>query len=167
MLVCVGCGAAPVANPKTAHRPEDPLAHWDATPKAALAWNDFDAKTFARARSEKKFIVMDGSAEWCHWCHVMEAVTYHDAAVRSEARRAFHRGESRRRRAPRHRRALRRIRLARDGDLFAGGSRAREIPRLHRARSICRNSQRGRRERRKFGGQDRRRRSGDQRRTTQ
>src|SRR6185312_10590460 len=39
--------------------------------------------TFARAKKENRFVVMDGSAEWCHWCHVMEAVTYHDPAVRS------------------------------------------------------------------------------------
>ncbi len=82
VLICASCGATPIATPKTAQPAEDPLAHWDATPKAPLAWNDFDAKTFARAKSEKKFIVMDGSAEWCHWCHVMEAVTYHDASVR-------------------------------------------------------------------------------------
>lgn len=26
--------------------------------------------------------MLDGSAEWCHWCHVMEATTYSDAEVR-------------------------------------------------------------------------------------
>ncbi len=51
-------------------------------PGAPLAWADFSPATFARAKAEHKFIVMDGSAEWCHWCHVMEAVTYHDDAVR-------------------------------------------------------------------------------------
>jgi hypothetical protein len=84
-VFCVACGASPktVATASAASRAEsDPLAHWDATPKAALAWSAFDNATFARAKSEKKFVVMDGSAEWCHWCHVMEAVTYHDAAVR-------------------------------------------------------------------------------------
>jgi uncharacterized protein YyaL (SSP411 family) len=51
-------------------------------PGAPLAWSDFSPATFARAKAEHKFIVMDGAAEWCHWCHVMEAVTYHDDAVR-------------------------------------------------------------------------------------
>ncbi len=51
-------------------------------PGAALAWADFSPATFARAKAEHKFLVMDGAAEWCHWCHVMEAVTYHDPEVR-------------------------------------------------------------------------------------
>ncbi len=45
-------------------------------------WADFDAEIFARAKAEHRFIVLDGSAEWCHWCHVMEATTYHDPTVR-------------------------------------------------------------------------------------
>jgi uncharacterized protein len=48
----------------------------------ALVWAPFAPETFARAKRERKLIVMDGSAEWCHWCHVMEATTYHDARVR-------------------------------------------------------------------------------------
>jgi uncharacterized protein YyaL (SSP411 family) len=35
----------------------------------------------ARAKAERRFIVLDGSAEWCHFCHVMEAETYHDPEV--------------------------------------------------------------------------------------
>jgi hypothetical protein len=50
-------------------------------PREPLAWSSFDAGTFARARAEHKFVVLDGAAEWCHWCHVMEASTYHDPAV--------------------------------------------------------------------------------------
>jgi uncharacterized protein YyaL (SSP411 family) len=51
-------------------------------PKEPLPWADFSAATFAKAKAERRFIVMDGSAEWCHWCHVMEATTYHDPAVK-------------------------------------------------------------------------------------
>ncbi len=80
-MALVGCaGSQP--KPVVAAHADDPMTKWDATPKAPLVWSDFDTKTFARAKTEKKFVVMDGSAEWCHWCHVMEAVTYHDAAVR-------------------------------------------------------------------------------------
>jgi uncharacterized protein YyaL (SSP411 family) len=50
-------------------------------PRAPLAWAAFGPETFARARAEHRFVVLDGSAEWCHWCHVMEATTYHDPAV--------------------------------------------------------------------------------------
>jgi uncharacterized protein len=51
-------------------------------PRAPLVWAPFDATTFARAKSEHKLVVLDGAAEWCHWCHVMEATTYHDPSVR-------------------------------------------------------------------------------------
>lgn len=53
-----------------------------AAPGEALAWASLDAATFARAKAEHRFVVIDGSAEWCHWCHVMEATTYHDPEVR-------------------------------------------------------------------------------------
>ena len=54
----------------------------DGAPRPPLAWASLDRETFARARAEKRLIVVDGSAEWCHWCHVMEATTYHDPGVR-------------------------------------------------------------------------------------
>lgn len=47
-----------------------------------LAWASFDAATFAKAKAERRFVLLDGAAEWCHWCHVMEAETYHDPVVR-------------------------------------------------------------------------------------
>jgi uncharacterized protein len=54
-----------------------------AAPREELPWATLSPETFARAKAERKYIVLDGSAEWCHWCHVMEATTYHDAAVRT------------------------------------------------------------------------------------
>ncbi len=51
-------------------------------PGAPLPWAAFDATAFVRAKAEHKLVLLDGAAEWCHWCHVMEAVTYHDPAVR-------------------------------------------------------------------------------------
>ena len=47
-----------------------------------LAWADLNAETFARARAEGRIVLIDGSAEWCHWCHVMDATTYSDPDVR-------------------------------------------------------------------------------------
>jgi len=38
-----------------------------------VAWTD-DA--FAQAKRERKFILLDCVAEWCHWCHVMDETTY-------------------------------------------------------------------------------------------
>lgn len=56
--------------------------HVEGAPREELPWATFSPETFARAKAERKLIVMDGSAEWCHWCHVMEATTYHDPKVR-------------------------------------------------------------------------------------
>lgn len=87
-VLLLGCRAAPAPTP--ARVPEPPPAREpSAAPKAPLAWAEFSAETFARARREGRFVVMDGSAEWCHWCHVMEATTYHDPAVRAVLDRSF------------------------------------------------------------------------------
>ncbi len=53
----------------------------EGAPRAPLAWAELSAATLAKAKAERRFVVLDGSAEWCHWCHVMEATTYHDPAV--------------------------------------------------------------------------------------
>jgi hypothetical protein len=58
-----------------------PGAPAEGAPRERLAWADLTPATFARAKTERRFIVLDGSAEWCHWCHVMEATTYHDPDV--------------------------------------------------------------------------------------
>jgi uncharacterized protein len=52
-----------------------------ASEEASLAWSDLNAETFARARAEGRIVLIDGSAEWCHWCHVMDATTYSDPQV--------------------------------------------------------------------------------------
>ena len=49
---------------------------------ASLAWASLSAETFARAKTERRIVLIDGSAEWCHWCHVMDATTYRDPEVR-------------------------------------------------------------------------------------
>jgi uncharacterized protein YyaL (SSP411 family) len=76
-VLTAACGGAPVASPKSATPP--PSRGAAAAP--VVAWNDLSPATFARAKAERKFIVLDGAAEWCHWCHVMDAETYHDPAV--------------------------------------------------------------------------------------
>src|SRR3954470_24003429 len=47
----------------------------------ALKWNGWDDDLFARAAAEKRFVILDLEAVWCHWCHVMEETTYADPAV--------------------------------------------------------------------------------------
>lgn len=106
-LSVAACSPAASFDPKTAshnaqqtprvadaiqHAPRVVEAH--SGPRAAPhkdepTWAEFDAATFARAKRENKFIVLHGAAEWCHWCHVMEATTYHDADVRNVLDKSF------------------------------------------------------------------------------
>jgi uncharacterized protein YyaL (SSP411 family) len=46
------------------------------------AWRAWDDDLFARATAEKRFVILDLEAVWCHWCHVMEKTTYADPEVR-------------------------------------------------------------------------------------
>ena len=55
----------------------------------AFEWATFSPETFERARREGKFILLDGAAEWCHWCHVMDATTYTDPEVGRLLRERF------------------------------------------------------------------------------
>src|ERR1700733_975716 len=89
--LAVGSGAcASSAAPASLHSPVAiPSAGTDMrdegpsdAPKAPLVWAALEPATFTRAQAEKRFVVIDGAAEWCHWCHVMEATTYHDPEVR-------------------------------------------------------------------------------------
>ena len=47
----------------------------------AVKWNGWDNDLFARATAEKRFVILDLEAVWCHWCHVMEKTTYADPQV--------------------------------------------------------------------------------------
>src|ERR1700761_6765109 len=61
--LCASGWAAPTASP------------------AALHWQAWSDGVFAQARAEHKFVLLDLEAVWCHWCHVMDDVTYRDPAV--------------------------------------------------------------------------------------
>ena len=45
-------------------------------------WSHWDDELFTRAAAEKRFVILDLEAVWCHWCHVMEKTTYADPEVR-------------------------------------------------------------------------------------
>ena len=47
----------------------------------SLPWQPWSPQAFAEAKRDKKFVVMDLEAVWCHWCHVMDETTYSDPAV--------------------------------------------------------------------------------------
>jgi uncharacterized protein YyaL (SSP411 family) len=81
VLALTACAAAPAREVATATSELD-ARRLEGAPGESLPWAEFNPETFARAKVEHRFILLDGSAEWCHWCHVMEATTYHDPAVR-------------------------------------------------------------------------------------
>jgi uncharacterized protein YyaL (SSP411 family) len=81
-VACTLTAAPPARHATTAPAsPADVEDDPGGAPRVPLAWAAFGPETFARARAEHRFVVLDGSAEWCHWCHVMEATTYHDPVV--------------------------------------------------------------------------------------
>lgn len=45
-------------------------------------WRDFNDAVFAEAKRDGKLLILDLEAVWCHWCHVMEAKTYSNPAVK-------------------------------------------------------------------------------------
>src|ERR1700733_10987079 len=57
------------------------LAQKSAAPKPRLNWQSWSDQVFADAKREKRFVLLDLEAVWCHWCHVMDANTYSDPAV--------------------------------------------------------------------------------------
>ena len=54
-----------------------------------IAWRGWGDRIFQQARQEEKFVLLDLEAVWCHWCHVMDQVTYRDAAVVELVRENF------------------------------------------------------------------------------
>src|SRR6202790_915347 len=48
---------------------------------APIAWEPWSDSVFAKAKSEGRFVLLDLGTVWCHWCHVMEEVTYRDSAI--------------------------------------------------------------------------------------
>ncbi len=47
----------------------------------ALKWQPWSDAAFRQAKAEHKFVLLDLEAVWCHWCHVMDDVTYRDPIV--------------------------------------------------------------------------------------
>jgi uncharacterized protein YyaL (SSP411 family) len=49
--------------------------------KPAIHWERWSDDVFARAKREHRFVLLDLEAVWCHWCHVMDEMTYSDDRV--------------------------------------------------------------------------------------
>jgi uncharacterized protein YyaL (SSP411 family) len=41
-----------------------------------IDWYDWRTSAFALAQAENKPILLDLTAVWCHWCHVMDETSY-------------------------------------------------------------------------------------------
>ena len=46
-----------------------------------IKWQDWSDGVFDRAVQEDKLMLLDISASWCHWCHMMDRTTYSDPRV--------------------------------------------------------------------------------------
>jgi uncharacterized protein YyaL (SSP411 family) len=49
--------------------------------QAQIEWRRWSDDIFQAARKENRFVLLDLGAVWCHWCHVMEEITYRDPKV--------------------------------------------------------------------------------------
>ncbi len=52
-----------------------------AAPAPELKWQPWSETLFQQAEREKRFVILNLHATWCHWCHVMEEQTYRDPKV--------------------------------------------------------------------------------------
>jgi uncharacterized protein YyaL (SSP411 family) len=43
-----------------------------------VKWREWGSEAFAEAEREGKLVLLDISAVWCHWCHVMDETSYSD-----------------------------------------------------------------------------------------
>jgi len=92
-LLAVMCACAhpvPAPPPAAAPAPDRGVDIAAARARGAaqrFTWEPWSPAAFARAAREHRFILVDGAAAWCHWCHVMDETTYRDAEV-GEALRA-------------------------------------------------------------------------------
>jgi uncharacterized protein YyaL (SSP411 family) len=41
-------------------------------PRSHLDWQPWSDAVFTQAKREKRFVLLDLEAVWCHWCHVMD-----------------------------------------------------------------------------------------------
>jgi uncharacterized protein len=48
---------------------------------AKIDWQPWSDSIFEKAQKERRFVLLDLGAVWCHWCHVMEDITYRDPKV--------------------------------------------------------------------------------------
>ena len=57
------------------------LQSFAAQAEEGIEWHPWSEAVFERAKKENRFVLLDLGAVWCHWCHVMEEITYRDPEV--------------------------------------------------------------------------------------
>jgi uncharacterized protein len=50
-------------------------------PRVQIEWREWSESIFEKATKEHRFVLLDLEAVWCHWCHVMDEITYRDPQV--------------------------------------------------------------------------------------
>jgi uncharacterized protein YyaL (SSP411 family) len=53
----------------------------DETTETEINWHQWGEEAFRKARELKRPVLMDITAVWCHWCHVMDQTSYSDRGV--------------------------------------------------------------------------------------
>src|ERR1700730_2701927 len=46
-----------------------------------IQWQPWSDSVFSQAAQQGRFVLLDLGTGWCHWCHVMDEVTYADPDV--------------------------------------------------------------------------------------
>src|SRR5205814_7820371 len=61
----------------------DKTFHFSPRPNRAneIAWQEWSSDAFEKAQREDKPLLLDISAVWCHWCHVMDETSYSDPEI--------------------------------------------------------------------------------------
>ena len=49
--------------------------------KTKVNWLEWSKESFEKAKKEDKPILLDLTAVWCHWCHVMDSTSYSNEDV--------------------------------------------------------------------------------------
>ncbi len=57
--------------------------------KELIAWREWSTGAFEEARRSKKPVILDITAVWCHWCHVMDETSYSDEGVAELIKRLY------------------------------------------------------------------------------
>lgn len=78
-LVVLLTGCTPTPAPTSA--PTDTHAQFE--------WTTWSPDSFARAAAQDRLILINVVATWCHWCHVMDDVTFEDPEVATLLREHF------------------------------------------------------------------------------